>query len=392
MISMKSSRSPRVLLIGFYGRRSFGDDLMVRALAGFLKASWSAELSVVSDEAYFTPLIEAMGAKRVPRRLAAVISALRGCDILIQGGGSVFHDSYVGSARLRYWKNLCMWLVVFALARLRGSKVLLLGAGVGPVHHRLTRMLCRLALSCAHGIMVRDSASFDTACSLGLGHVVDTGFDVAVLLAAEFTRRRRKRRLVIGVAPCSLEPFSQDETLVAGYWTELAEALGEFARNAEAEIRLFGLCTGYRFPSDEATCRAMAGRLPDAVEWQLRLYPDTMTNAVAEFAECDVVVAARYHGLLAAFLAGSKLLAVTYNRKVGDLARSLGLAEDCIMAADRLLTRECWLSRLYRLQSEKGQPRCPVGELAERTRSALRHTLSRVREPDLAPRCAQWDD
>jgi polysaccharide pyruvyl transferase WcaK-like protein len=348
------------------------------------------ELSIVSDEAYFTPSIQALGAKRVPRRLRAVLSALGRCDILIQGGGSVFHDSYVGRARLRYWKNLLMWLGVFVLARLRSSKVLLLGAGIGPVEHPVTRVLCRLALSCAHAVMVRDSASLATTRSLGLSNVVDTGFDLAVLLGGELAQRQRK--LVIGVAPCSLEPFSEDGTLVAGYWTELAAALGEFALSTGAEVRLFGLFTGYRFSSDEATCRAIADKLPSAVERQLRLYPDTMTNAVAEFAECDVVIAARYHGLLAGFMAGSRLLAVTYNRKVGDLARSMGLAEDCIVAADVLLPREFWLSKLHHLQAGNGQPSRSISDLAERTQTALQQTLSRVWEPDLARECARWND
>lgn len=374
--------SPRVLLIGFYGRRNFGDDLMAATLASFLKENLAAHVYMVADEAYFTGSVLEAGATRVPRRMGAVFSALRHCDILVQGGGTIFHDSYVGRALLRYWKNLALWLFVFVLARIFGAKVLLLGAGIGPIRHRVTRLLCRLALSCAHGVMVRDRASGEAMRGLALKTPVHPGFDVAALLQTKFSRAKResKKQLVIGVAPCALDPFAKDCKLVTHYWSELADALGEFASKTDSRIRLFALFTGYAVPSDEATCRAMAKRLPRCVDRHISLYPGSIKNTLEEFAECDVVISARYHGLLAAFMSGCRIAAVTYHRKVGDLARSIGLDQEYIISADCLLPREFWLSKLERLAVGGGQPKRAPAELADAARSALTGTLDQLRD------------
>jgi len=305
--------------------------------------------------------------------MGAVFSALLHCDILVQGGGTIFHDSYAGRARLRYWKNLTMWLLVFVLARVFRAQVLLLGAGIGPIRHPFTRILCWLALSCTHGVMVRDRASSDAMQDLAIKTRVHPGFDVAVLLHPHVPRAKPAggQPLVIGVAPCALDPFSKDSTLVTHYWSELAGALGEFASRTGSRIRLFALFTGSAVPSDEKTCCAMSEKLPRWVDHQITIYPGSMQKILAEFAECDVVISARYHGLLAAFTSGCRVLAVTYHRKVGDLARSIGIEEEYIVAADRLMSREFWLSRLEALAQGGGQPTRAPAELAEVARNSL---------------------
>lgn len=371
--------SLRILLMGFYGRRNFGDDLMAAALANFLTENLSAEVSIVSDEAYFSQSILDAGATRVPRRMGAVFAALLHCDILVQGGGTIFHDSYAGRARLRYWKNLTMWLLVFVLARMFRAQVLLLGAGIGPFRHPFTRILCWLALSCAHGVMVRDRASSEAMQGLAVKTRVHPGFDVAVLSASSPRAKPAGRPpLVIGVAPCALDPFSKDSTLVTHYWSELAGVLGEFASRTGSRIRFFALFTGSAVPSDEKTCCAMAEKLPRGIDHQIIIYPGSMQKILAELAECDVVISARYHGLLAAFMSGCRVLAVTYHRKVGDLAGSIGLDEDYIVAADRLMSREFWLSRLEALARGGGQPTRAPAELAEVARNSLLSTFAQL--------------
>jgi O-antigen biosynthesis protein len=374
--------SLRILLMGFYGRRNFGDDLMAATLARFLQENLAAHVYIVADEAYFSQSVLEAGATRVPRRVGAVLSALRHCDILVQGGGTVFHDSYVGRALLRYWRNLTLWLFVFVVARMFGAKVLLLGAGIGPIRHRVTRLLCRLALSCADGVMVRDRASGEAVRDLAIGTPMHPGCDVSAVLQSRATpvKPERKPQLVIGIAPCALDPFSKDCHLVTHYWLELADALGEFASKTDARVRLFALFTGYAVPSDEGTCRAMAARLPHCVDRRISLYPDNMKTTLEELSECDVVISARYHGLMAAFMTGCRIAAVTYHRKVGDLARSLGLDEDCIISADCLMSRQFWLVKLEWLAQGSGQPKLVPADLADVARSALTRTLDQLRD------------
>lgn len=129
---MVRNRRTKVFIMGFYGRLNFGDDVMARALSRHIVSVTDADVAVAADGDYIADALSAPRIRVVPRKLTSILGELVHCDVLIQGGGTIFHDSYVGAARRRYCLNLAAWLVLFSLARLLGSRVLVLGAWIGP--------------------------------------------------------------------------------------------------------------------------------------------------------------------------------------------------------------------------------------------------------------------
>ena len=135
-----------ILLIGFYGRANFGDDLMCSSLANFLSQNRNYSISVVSGHSNSEHLDIGRGSF-VARDARAILAALSDTDILCQGGGTIFHDSYFGIYRFRYWINLIQWAILFWIARLRGARVVMVGAGVGPLRHIVSRCIARVAFA-----------------------------------------------------------------------------------------------------------------------------------------------------------------------------------------------------------------------------------------------------
>ncbi|MCX5940295.1 MAG: polysaccharide pyruvyl transferase family protein, partial [Cyanobium sp. LacPavin_0818_WC50_MAG_67_9] len=120
----------RVLLCGYYGEHNLGDDALLEVLLAQLPAGWLATVTA-HDGALVRDLF---GVDTVARRsLPLVLKALRHCDALVLGGGSLLQDS-------TSFKSLLYYAALIGAARLQAKPVLLWGQGVGPLQRRRSRM------------------------------------------------------------------------------------------------------------------------------------------------------------------------------------------------------------------------------------------------------------
>src|SRR5699024_10927236 len=84
--------------------------------------------------------------------LPALIRAVKSCDLLISGGGSLLQD--VTSSRSIYY-----YLGVILLAKLFNKKVYVYANGVGPIDKGINRKLTRFVLNKVDLITLRDEDS-----------------------------------------------------------------------------------------------------------------------------------------------------------------------------------------------------------------------------------------
>lgn len=82
--------------------------------------------------------------------------------MVVAGSGPVFDD--MGGAWVHPY-NLFRWSLV---SRLAGTRFILLNAGAGPIHPRLSRWFLKWALTLASCRSFRDRSSVDLAMSLGV--------------------------------------------------------------------------------------------------------------------------------------------------------------------------------------------------------------------------------
>ncbi|MEM1149977.1 MAG: polysaccharide pyruvyl transferase family protein [Pseudomonadota bacterium] len=333
----------RLLLMGFYGRRNFGDDIMALGLIEALTQRGVRDISVFCDSPRF---LDGTSVSIVPRSISPLLRAVQRSDVLIQGGGTIFHDSYTGRALRRYWINLFVYGVIFSFARLSGTLVYLIGAGIGPIRHPVSRLLCRFALGRAKLIIVRDQPSFDEMQTLLPKTSAIAAHDLAFLNTPPAEVQRGDGRRRIGLSLCNLAPFMSGDA--AQPWAAMAEALKELIppeARPRYELRFLSLFTGHSSPSDAPLSRQVAQKL-EGFDVSFVDYDEDPAHFWAETAACDMLIGTRFHNVVAGHIAQRPTLAVTYNRKVSDFCAKAGFTDLEMLSLEQAVSKQAWLARL----------------------------------------------
>jgi len=369
----------RIMLVGFYGRGNFGDDAMCSALTHFLEENDRTHITIISSEPGVQKDLASPRVEIMPRRLRTVISSLWKADIVCQGGGTIFHDSYKGKYLLHYWLKLMSWLLLFWAARVMGARVVVAGAGIGPLRHRVSRWFVRAALAACDCIGVRDKASLEMLYQLHANIPHYLGFDLSLLV----NRRERgtmyhspKRQHVLGISACSLTPFLGDAQLNRQYWWALGDALELFAKDYPVRIIFFSLFTGTSSESDDTATDLIVSRFPKELMFERRSYNGQVEAFAAQIAECDWFLGTKYHAAVAAYEAGCEFAVVAYNQKVSYFADEIGLPHERRIEAGRVQSVDTWLNALKSLADrEQGTSLVSPVEAASRARCGLTAVL-----------------
>jgi len=364
------------LLIGHYGAGNTGDEAMCRALIASSPPELRARLVLVSK----TGTGDCGAAGHLTLRPAILARALLRVEGVILGGGTHFHDEYVGRTYVEHLGSMLRHMVVYALTRLLGGRVIWVGVGVGPLRRSAARLLFRAAASTCSLITVRDRASLERCRALLSERrlrVVRPAFDLAALLPSPAPREDRSSGgIVLGVSVMNLAGFrgfgpeaaaEASDNVAAG----LRKAL---AADNSLHIRIFIIGQSRREDDREASSR-LAGTLERAAPGRVRLVehePDP-ERTLQRFADCDAVLATRYHSLLFGYLAGCRLAALAYNEKVADLCEELGLGRGAVIRPEDALDREAVGASLHGLLAgdEASTPTLPL----EEARAAARRSI-----------------
>ncbi len=299
---------PRVFLIGYYGVHNAGDEAVRQAIE-----TAAAQLGV--DIASFASRGGPIGSRRaVPTSgvgLVRYVRAIVGSDRVVLGGGGILKD-----------EGLRLPLELFATAlaaRLLGKPVSLLAVGVGPFYTRLGRWLIAATARLADVRTVRDVASAEALRRLGVGDVevgADPTYSWDVPAAHAVTSPDRKPEVLISVRPWFLrhrEREREQQRLRDGIIRGISELV-----DAGWGVGLMSLY----WPRDQVEAHAIAadGRLRRV---RVRDREIDWTALLDEVAGADLVVAMRYHAVVAASLQGRPVIALAYEPKVVSLATEL---------------------------------------------------------------------
>ena len=292
----------RVLLCGYYGEHNIGDDALLQVLLEQLPAGWEP-LVTARDEHLVRQRFNVQTTDR--RRLGGVLLALGGCDALVLGGGSLLQDS-----------TSCLSLIYYALlivtARLRRRPVLLWGQGLGPLHHRFSRLLVRLLLPMATAISWRDPASAVLAARWRIR--AHQGTDPVWALPA------RPWQGAGGPIVLCWRPV---QGLDGASWRTYLDALERLLVRIDRQVQWLPFHQDQdRGLLADLDSRGLVGQELRRRSRELEL--ETPGEAMAVFASAGLVVAMRLHGLILAALAGSPCAALSYDPKVAAAAAGIG--------------------------------------------------------------------
>lgn len=293
----------RVIISGYYGFGNLGDEALLRAIVTGLRQR-VAGLEIVVPSADPATTAASHGVRSVPRANPLLWWSLLGnCDLLISGGGSLLQD-VTGPWNIPYYAGVIM------MAKLRKVPVMIFGQGVGPIRGYWGRKVTRYVVEQADIVTVRDPGSRKFLEGLGVRRDIVLVADPVFSLHFDQLPRMENHD-----APLRIGVALRQRGLTRELIHRLAGALDQLAAG-EGRRGIHFVFFPMQPQEDVEAAIQVANRLRSSHEVIVdRLSLDETVRIIAT---CDLVVAMRLHALILAALAGTPMVGISYDPKVGE--------------------------------------------------------------------------
>jgi len=310
------------------------------------------------------------------------LALLGDVDVVIASGGGQL-DDFWGGPFGHPWA-LFKWA---ALARLRGRGFVVLATGFGTLESRTSRLLTRAALHLSAHRSYRDRRCRELMARAGFWRddpvVPDLAFALDPAALEPPTHDAAPEPDRVAVCPMALhDPRSWPvrDADAYGRYVERTAGLVEALLRRGRQVSLLtsdtpdrpvvaDVVARLRAPDGDATAAGPAA--PATLE---------VARFVAEAARARLVVASRLHGVILSFVAGTPVVALSYDRKVADLMEVMGQSELCLDVSEA--TPEAVLRRIDALEAREDAVRSAVRARRDALRAELDAYLARLLRTD----------
>lgn len=305
----------KILISGYYGFNNIGDESILRTVIDNLREKLpDVDITVLSQDPAGTA--EKYGVKSVRRMsLPDIFRAVRRCDLLLSGGGSLLQDATSGRSILYY-------LFILGLAQLLGRQTFIYSQGIGPISTPRNRRLTAFILRRTDGIVVRDGKSRDLLLEIGVPpQLVHVTADPVIrvkkpdpALGEEILRRencpRQDGRLTVGWAVKARKPNRE-------FLREVCRCILWLREEWDADSVLIP----FFYDEDLGVCEAVAQQLEGQTGCLRQKYLSEETLSIIGC--MDVLVGVRLHSLIYAAVMGVPMIGVSYDPKVDSFLSSI---------------------------------------------------------------------
>lgn len=313
----------KILISGYYGFNNIGDESILTALVANLRDKLEdIDITVLSQNPESTR--EKYKVNSVNRKsLKAIIGAVRKCDLLVSGGGSLLQD-------VTSKKSIIYYLVIMWLALLFGKKIFIYSQGIGPINSKMNRTLTAFTLKRASCIVVRDETSKEL--------LIEIGVDGSnIFVTADPVLRIKKADLSIGAEILKQEGFLEDRERITVGWAirelkvksnfvdEICISITRLVEEYNAQIVLIP----FHYSQDMDVIYEIESRLGDKVSCIKHKYlTDEMLSIIGNM---DILVGVRLHALIHAAIMDVPMIAISYDPKINSFMHSLDMKAMCSM-------------------------------------------------------------
>jgi polysaccharide pyruvyl transferase WcaK-like protein len=263
--------------------------------------------------------------------VALALRCLAQVDTLIIAGGGQLDDFWGGP-----WGHPWALLKWTVLAKLREARVLFLSVGYGTLESRWSRLLSRTALSLANYRSYRDPGSRDLMRRSGFTRQDPVFPDLAYGRTDALPLSRRWQLdnplpgaaiRTVGISPIAYcDPRAwpvHDRPAFEAYVESLTQAALWLIQTGR-QVVFFASAGADNRVADEILARLAARLGPCGCALASRASVLTVDAFLEQASAVDLVIASRLHSLILAHLAGTPILAISYERKVDALMAAVG--------------------------------------------------------------------
>ena len=310
-----------ILISGYYGFNNIGDESILLAVVDNLRGKLSdIDITVLSRNPESTA--QKYGVRSVNRKsVKDIIGAVRKCDLLISGGGSLLQD--VTSKKSIIYYLMVMWTALFFR-----KKVFIYSQGIGPILSKFNRRLTAMTLRHAHGIVVRDESSRELLIEIGIKRD-------RIIVTADPVLRVKKAELSIGKEILRQEGFNpvpgrmtvgfaiREKKTDSNFVDELCISIQRLMEEYQAQIVLIP----FHYSEDMAVIEEIESRLSGGVCCIKHKY---LTHEMLSIiGNMDILVGVRLHALIHAAIMDVPMIAVSYDPKINSFMHSIDMKAMC---------------------------------------------------------------
>ncbi|MDD3766636.1 MAG: polysaccharide pyruvyl transferase CsaB [Eubacteriales bacterium] len=315
LLSMDLKRPNDILISGYYGYKNMGDDSLLQAIIGNLRAvEPKIDICVLSRRPKETAAV--YGVCSIHRfNLLKILFSMRKTKLLISGGGSLLQD-------VTSTKSLMYYLSIIKLAKKLGMKTMIYASGIGPINGKRNRELTGRVLNQVDLITLREPTSYDEIKALGVCKPsVEVTADPAFSIEKEDGEKIDAILSEIGIAKdekfalISVRPwkgahpqFSEKMADVCDYIREKHEATPVFLPMQKSV--------------DMAACMDIANKMK--CDYKIINSEYTASELIGVIQRSSLVVAMRLHTLIYAASAGVAIFGLSYDPKVDAMLSYIG--------------------------------------------------------------------
>ncbi len=298
----REQRMRGILLCGYYGFGNMGDDILLRSSIERARSKYPG-MSVRAltrggrrdSDRFYIPCA---------RRLSpvAVLWEISRCRRIIFGGGTLLQcDTSL--------RSMIYYAALLILAKIMGRECILWGNGLGRADGWLSQKILRSALACCNTIEARDVCSYALAKRLACRTRVVLDRDLAERKACVYSSTRRAEYLLRRAFGENFDKFIVVIPRARHSNNDIATLSAELSRKrAEGfSVLMISMCER----EDAALCNAMCSALGAATVRGI-CFDDLVM--IARHSAC--VYSMRYHGLVAARLAGVPFIGIGDDDKI----------------------------------------------------------------------------
>lgn len=306
----------RVLISGYYGFNNIGDESILRTVLLNLRENFDdLDITILSHNPQDTT--EKYGVHAVERMsLPKVLKAIRNCDLLIFGGGSLLQDVTSNSSIFYY-------LFVIRMALLFNKKVLLYSQGVGPIRSTFNRRLTARYLKKVDEIAVRDEASAKLLTDIGVpGEKIAVTADPVMRIRRADPEEGKEIFRSIGLERQEGRPIVGWAIKSSDLSSPFLEEIARSIRWLDETYQVDSVLIPFHYEQDAAVVNQIADRLDGKVYCIREKYlSDEILSIIGNL---DCLVGVRLHSLIFAAIMDVPSIGISYDPKVDAFMDSIG--------------------------------------------------------------------
>ena len=306
-------RRHQILMSGYYGFSNAGDDAILQSIHdNLIAASDEIAVTVLSNDPRQT--MERYGLNAVSRfHLPSLWRAVRQCDVLLSGGGSLLQDR-------TSTRSLLYYLAIIRMAQHQGKKVMLYANGIGPVTRPANRRRVKQVVERATLVTLRDHSSARELREMGVERA-----DLYVTADPVFTMDCAGPERIDQLLDGAGIPRGQDFVVISVRdWDQTGDFPQELARLCDHLFRTYGLMSVFLLmqPSQD---RQISQQVRAAMETESLLLEGAVTppELMGVISRSRLCVAMRLHTLIFAARVAVPLLGLVYDPKVSSYLQEL---------------------------------------------------------------------